>query len=112
MVNLPQMPEQWPQNRSSYFVLAIQIDALCHALKTILTTANEFGSITKEFIKAVCERFGAVASGVTIEHLPVISNEILTADAYIAAALLRATVCAFVSPEEIDSRSKFGFASE
>ncbi len=91
MANLVQMPEQWPQNRSNSFVLAMPLDALCHSLKNVLATRNEIGPATKEFISKVRSRFGAIASGETIEHLPAVSEEMSIADAYIAAELLRAT---------------------
>ena len=91
----------------------MQLDALCHALRVVLSTRSEIGADTRTFIKTVRDRFVTMAAqGITIEHLPPIGESTPTADVYVAAELLRSTVFAFLTPEEIDSRSRFGFTPD
>lgn len=97
-------------NRSNLFIASYQVEGLCDALRRTISVGAQPGPESLKFLKSLRDAIVSVGSGLTIEHLPEISLDMNAHDVLAAAEVLRTTIIAFLSPEEVqDHRGAFGF---
>jgi hypothetical protein len=106
----PNMTLARNHNRSNLFIASFQVEGLCTALRATTAVGGQPGPATLELLKSLRDAIVSVGSGLTVEHLPEVTNEMNSYDVLTTAEVLRTTILAFLSPEEAEEqRGVFGF---
>jgi hypothetical protein len=99
-------------DRSARFVLYFQTEGLCEALRLVLQSNSQPGPGTIQVLRALTDQAKEIGKGEPFKRLLEITESSPPADLLVAAELLRTTVLAHLSPEEInEQRQSFGFAA-
>jgi len=69
----------------------------------------EAGTAARDCLRDLRQKFIANARGPNIETIPDVDESTTTADMIVIAEVLRATMTAFLSPEDIQERGRLGF---
>jgi hypothetical protein len=106
------MPQDEP-NKKSYtrsheFVRSYQLDALCETLRFCIASQAPLSPACRHVLKMLRDDFVATGQGRVIEYIPDVPEDAELPDLLFVAEFLRATVVAFLSPEELDERGPFG----
>lgn len=97
-------------NRSNNFVASYQIEGLCTALRVVVSSGAQPGKSARELLRCLRDGFVESGTGTTVEQIPEVTDSTPAADLLIIAEVLRATMLAFLTPEEIEeNRGVFGF---
>jgi hypothetical protein len=89
--------------RSGRFLAYFQAVGVCEALRIALQTGNKPSKSTVDFLRKLREDAQHIATGNAFERLPVTDESSSPADLLVAAEVIRASMLAFLSPEEIES---------
>ena len=90
-----------PITRSNLLIIAFQLDGFCTALRHATSCGLPISSATFETLQRLRDVFAAVHVGPSLEVLPVINGGSSASDLLLFAEILRTTVGAFLSPDEI-----------
>ena len=97
-------------DRTQWFMLYFQADGLCNALRLLAQTNQSPGNATIELLKALKAESEVIGNGKAFERLPDIGQGSSLSDMLVAAEVIRSTMLAFLSPEELeDQRRAMGF---
>jgi hypothetical protein len=108
--SVPQGDEGDMNKRSNNFVASFQIEGLCTALRILASSGVQYGNTAWELLRSLRNAFVESGTGVTVEHIPEVSDKSSPADLLIIAEVLRSTMLAFLTPEEVrENRGVFGF---
>ena len=91
--------------RSGLFILSFQLEGLCTALRSSIPYGIRPGPETIAMLKRLKAAFERVTSGEPVENLPDLSPNSEPSDVLMLAEVLRASLLAFLSPEEAEQRS-------
>ncbi len=104
---MKQMSEQAVRiDRSNLLIIAFQLDGLCPALRQCVACGLAPGAATFETIRKLHAAFTLMHSGPSLEVLPEIEANSPTSDILAFAEMLRTTVGAFLSPDEITEKHR------
>jgi len=99
-----------PTHRSGLFLLSFQLEGLCTALRQVVPCGLPLGPQTVVVTQRLKGTFDSIASGPAVENLPDIDEDTAPVDILMLVKILRSTLLAFLSPEEIgERRSVLGF---
>jgi hypothetical protein len=98
-------------DRSHLFIMSYQLEGICAGLRLTVPNGLSPGQVTVEMLKKVSTEFAAICRGRTVEDLPQISEASNPVDVLVMAETLRATLLAFLSPEELAEHRNIGFHS-
>ena len=102
-----------PTHRTGLFLLSFQLEGLCTALRQVVPSGLPLGPETIAMARRLKLTFDGIASGPPVEGLPDIDETTAPVDVLMLIEVLRSTLLAFLSPEEIDERrTVFGFGPQ
>jgi hypothetical protein len=108
-------PEPLPQrliHRSGLFIISSQLDGLCTALRHGVPYGAEPGAGTRALLKKLFDDYFALATKRQLAGFPPIDESLNAMDVFAIAETLRATVLAFLTPDELAERKQaLGFAT-
>ena len=100
-----------PTHRTGLFILSFQLEGLCTTLRQVIPSGLPLGPETIAMAQRLKVTFDSIASGPSVEGLPDIDETTAPVDVLMLIEVLRSTLLAFLSHEEIEERrSVFGFA--
>ncbi len=92
-------------------MLYFQADGLCNALRLGVQLGQTPGPKTTQFLIGLTKAVRASCSGDPIDRLIDITNDSSVIDMLVAAEILRSTIHAFLTPEELEEQRKsIGFS--
>jgi hypothetical protein len=98
--------------RNDFFVHSFQIEGLCMALRQTISLGLAPGPTSISILKSLRDRTIEISSGQWLANLPEVHSEMNAQDVLTVAEVLRTSVLAFLSPEELqEQRGTFGFHS-
>lgn len=101
------MDSKFPDiERSGRFMVYFQATGLCEALRTAIQAGGKPGKLTVEFLRKLREDAQQIGAGPAFERLPPVDDTSSPADLLIAAELIRSSMLAFLSPEEIEKSER------
>jgi hypothetical protein len=104
------MDENYPIKRSGNFLLYYQAEGLCQALRLTMQTRQDPGPTMIAFLKTLRDCALKVGTGEPFERLPKINDNSPITDLLVAAEVIRTTMLAFLTPEEMEEQKRvFGF---
>lgn len=96
--------------RSNTVLASFQIEGLCKALRELVLRGIEPGDVARGLLRSLRDTVVGSVIGATVEHIPEVTKEALASDLLVVAEVLRATMLAFLTPEEAEEqRGTFGF---
>jgi len=99
-------------NRSALLVMAFEVEGLCTGLRQTVPNGLEPSATTLSIMNKLLALFSEKADGVVLDNLPALTEETSPVDCLIVAEILRSTLMAFLTSDELDERDRtFGFAS-
>jgi hypothetical protein len=102
-----------PTHRSGLFILSFQLEGLCTTLRQTVPYNLPVGPATLAMLVRIKKAFDGMVSGPPVENLPDVDKDTSPVDVLMVAEILRSTLLAFLSPEEVDQRrTALGFRSE
>ena len=96
--------DRTPTHRSGLFVLSFQIEGICTALRHAVPYGLPVGPLTIAMLRRFKGTFDSIAKGRPVEDLPDVDENTSPVDVLSVAEVLRATLMAFLSPEEVEER--------
>lgn len=93
-------------DRSNLFIIAFQLDGICAALRHALSCGLAPGPATVKSLQQLHAAFAAIHSGPSLDVLPSIDFNSPPSDILAFAEVLRTTVGAFLSPDEVAERQR------
>jgi hypothetical protein len=93
-------------DRSNILILAFQLEGLCTALRQSIASGLPPGPATLESLGKLHHAFSLVHSGPSLELLPNIDANSSPSDILAFAEMLRTTIGAFLSPDEIIEKQR------
>lgn len=97
-------------NRSNLFVASFQIEGLCSALRMTVASGAKPGPAALELLKSLRDALVRTDTGLIIEHLPNVNDDMDPHDVLATAEVVRTTILAFLTSEEVEEqRGVFGF---
>jgi hypothetical protein len=93
-------------DRSNILILAFQLEGLCTALRQSIASGSAVGPATSESLSKLRAAFSSVHSGSSLDVLPKIDANSPPSDILAFAEMLRTTVGAFLSPDEIIEKQR------
>src|SRR5688572_11531125 len=93
-------------DRSNLLILAFQLEGLCTALRQSIASGLSPGPATFESLSKLRAAFSAVHSDPSLDVLPKIDTNSSPSDILAFAEILRTTVGAFLSPDEIIEKQR------
>ena len=101
-----------PIKRSALLVMAFELEGLCNSLRITVPNGLAPSRTTIAIMNKLLEEFSEKADGVLLDNLPPLDEKTSPVDVLIVAEILRSTLTAFLSPEELHERERtFGFAA-
>ena len=91
-------------HRSGLFILSFQLDGLATALRYTVPAGAPVGPETIKMAMRLKSAFERVTSGEPVENLPDVSIESAPSDVLMLVEILRASLLAFLSPDEAEER--------
>ena len=99
-------------NRSALLVMAFEVEGLCTGLRQTVPNGLEPSATTRSIMNKLLAQFSEKAEGVVLDNLPALTQDTSPVDCLIVAEILRSTLMAFLTSDELDERDRtFGFAS-
>src|SRR4051794_5577849 len=92
--------------RSNLLIIAFQLDGLCAALRQSIASGLPPGPATFESLGKLRTAFSSIHSGPSLDVLPEIDANSSPSDILAFAEILRTTVGAFLSPDEIIDKQR------
>ncbi len=100
-------------NRSVLLVMAFEVEGLCTGLRQTVPNGLAPSATTLSIINKLLALFSEKAEGGVLDNLPALTPETTPVDILIVAEILRSTLMAFLTPDELNERDrKFGFTSD
>jgi hypothetical protein len=97
--------------RSERFVLSYQLDGMCQALRLIIQLKEKPGVKTLQLLTKLRSEVGRNVTGQALKDVPDFDATTTLPELVAIAEFLRATMVAFLSPEETKERSgSMGFS--
>jgi len=87
------------------FILSFQLEGLCTALRYTVPSGIPVGPETVAMTLRLKHAFEKVTSGEPVENFPDITSEWAASDVLMLVEVLRASLLAFLSPEEAEERT-------
>ena len=98
--------------RSVLLVMAFEVEGLCTGLRQTVPNGLAPSATTLSIINKLLALFSEKAEGGVLDNLPALTPETTPVDILIVAEILRSTLMAFLTPDELNERDrKFGFTS-
>ncbi len=91
--------------RSERFVLSYQLDGICQALRLIVQAREKPGAKTLQLLTKLRSEVGRNVAGQALKDVPDFDASTTLPELVAIAEFLRATMLAFLSPEETKERS-------
>lgn len=99
-------------NRSALLVMAFEVEGLCTGLRQTVPNGLEPSNTTLSLMNKLLAMFSEKSDGGVLDNLPALTEDTSPVDCLIVAEILRSTLMAFLTPDELDERDRtFGFAS-
>jgi hypothetical protein len=99
-------------NRSVLLVMAFEVEGLCTGLRQTVPNGLPPSTTTLAIMNKLLALFSEKSDGGVLDNLPALTEETSPVDCLIVAEILRSTLMAFLTPDELDDRDRtFGFAS-
>ncbi len=99
-------------NRSVLLVMAFEVEGLCTGLRQTVPNGLAPAATTLSIMNKLLALFSEKSDGGVLDNLPALTDETSPVDCLIVAEILRSTLMAFLTPDELDERDRtFGFAS-
>jgi hypothetical protein len=104
------MAEEQEIKRSARFMLFFQAEGLCQSLRLVVQTGGKPGSAVAALMNKMIASAKQTSHGDPIDRLPDVSEGMGAADLLVIAEILRSTMLAFLTPEEVEAqRRSIGF---
>jgi hypothetical protein len=99
-------------NRSALLVMAFEVEGLCTGLRQTVPNGLAPSATTLSIMNKLLATFSEKSNGGVLDNLPALTEHTSPVDCLIVAEILRSTLMAFLTPDELDERDRtFGFAS-
>lgn len=102
-------PEAPPVPRSDRFILFFQLEALCHSLQIMIETKQPLTPYPLEMLRKLHADAKRNVTGPAVASIPSPSNTASLPDMLLLAEVLRYTMAAFLTPEEMLDTGLAGF---
>ena len=94
--------------RSAKFILFMQLESICQALRLAIQTNASTGNLTIKLMEKLRQDLITIVEGRAIKSLPELADP-TTADLLAFAETARGTILAFLTSEEIEEQKQMGF---
>ena len=100
-------------DRSNLLIIAFQLEGLCTALRQSIGCGLPVGPAAFTTLQSLHAAFAAIHTGPSLAVLPRIEPSAAASDILAFAEVLRATVAAFLTPDEVMEKHRaIGFHNE
>jgi hypothetical protein len=104
------MPEsKVTSTRTHEFLASFQIDGVCGTLQQLVPRGIEPGPELRAMLQRLRDDFVGRCTGRAIDMIPEVTSTTFAVDLLAVAEVLRATNIAFLTPDEQQERTRFGF---
>jgi hypothetical protein len=97
--------------RSDPMVALYMLDGVCAGLRQLVPNGLEVNDASRAILTSIRNHIASFGDGVWIRDFPDVNDQTSSSDLLIIAETLRAALAAFLTPEELEERAQFGFAT-
>src|SRR5258708_1259845 len=94
--------DQTLTHRSGLSILSYQLDGLCSGLRQVVPYGQPVGPLSLSILKRLKLTFESIVDGPALEGFPEVDEESSPSDVLVIAEVLRSSLLAFLSPEEME----------